>query len=214
MEAQRSLWFMLEIDRHKACVAFMRSAMRDPRQSSTVLHLILPLFWLGSLIETPGEEATIEFNRDIRPILSDKCFACHGPDEKKRKAQLRLDLGTEAMRDLGGYSAIVPGKPHESALISRITSSDLNEVMPPPETQKILTNAESYLLRRWIEQGAEYQAHWAYVQPVKTALAIIPQPTGLAADSHRLLCPGANGSRRTLSIDSGKPGDPHSASDF
>lgn len=108
----------------------------------------------------------VQFNRDIRPILSNKCFLCHGPDEKKRKADLRLDLRGEALADLGGYSAIVPGKPDESELLARVGHEDPSELMPPPESKRgALTKTEVALLRRWIEQGAPYQGHWAF-EPV------------------------------------------------
>jgi len=105
---------------------------------------------------------TLSFNRDIRPILSDKCFFCHGPDEAERKAGLRLDLRAEAID--GG--AIVPGEVKESELYWRITSTDRSEVMPPPETHKSLTPREVETLVRWIEEGAEYENHWAW-QPVE-----------------------------------------------
>ncbi|MCB1087087.1 MAG: DUF1549 domain-containing protein, partial [Verrucomicrobiae bacterium] len=104
---------------------------------------------------------TVEFNRDIRPILSDKCFHCHGPDAKGRKADLRLDKREGATADLGGYAAIVPGKSGDSELIARILESDSDEVMPPPETKKTLSEREVALLKAWIDAGAEYQDHWS-----------------------------------------------------
>ena len=108
----------------------------------------------------------IQFNRDIRPILSNKCFLCHGPDEKKRKADLRLDLREGAVADLGGYAAIVPGKPGESELLVRVAHDDPDEVMPPPRAKRgQLSRSEISLVRRWIEQGATYQGHWAF-EPV------------------------------------------------
>ena len=108
----------------------------------------------------------VDFESQIKPLLSDRCFACHGPDEKKRKADLRLDLRGEALADLGGYSAIVPGKPDESELLARVGHEDPSELMPPPESKRgALTKTEVALLRRWIEQGAPYQGHWAF-EPV------------------------------------------------
>jgi hypothetical protein len=104
-----------------------------------------------------------DFNRDVRPILSDKCFACHGPDAKHRKADLRLDVEKVAR----AAGAIVPGKPAESSLFARITSKDASEQMPPPKTGKSLTPAEIEILRRWIAAGARYADHWAYVAPVR-----------------------------------------------
>jgi hypothetical protein len=107
--------------------------------------------------------ATVSFNRDIRPILSDNCFYCHGPDASHRQADLRLDIRDDAM----AAGAIVPGKPAESTIVSRINSTDSSELMPPPESHKKLDAKQKELLARWIEQGAEYQLHWAYEKPVK-----------------------------------------------
>lgn len=101
----------------------------------------------------------VVFNRDVRPILSDKCYPCHGPDAGKRKAKLRLDTPDGARR------VIVAGKPAESDLFARITTSDASERMPPPKGGKELTADEVAILRRWIEQGAAYQAHWSYLPP-------------------------------------------------
>ncbi|HEY1603271.1 MAG TPA: DUF1553 domain-containing protein [Pirellulales bacterium] len=102
----------------------------------------------------------IQFNRDVRPILSDKCFHCHGPDAKKREADLRLDVRDVAVT----AGAIVPHKPDESALLRRITSSDDDERMPPNAAKlERLTEPEVQTLRRWIEQGAEYENHWSFI---------------------------------------------------
>lgn len=114
-----------------------------------------------------GAENTVSFNRDIRPILSDACFACHGFDAKERKADLRLDVPEGAFADLGGYQAIVPRDPMASEVWKRLLSDDEDEVMPPPDFHKSLTDAEKDLIKRWITQGAEYQAHWSFVVPVK-----------------------------------------------
>ncbi|WP_414661834.1 PSD1 and planctomycete cytochrome C domain-containing protein [Horticoccus sp. 23ND18S-11] len=108
----------------------------------------------------------IEFNRDVRPILSDKCFYCHGPDASHRKGKLRLDVREAALdRD-----AFVPGRPAESTLIEKILSTDADEVMPPPDSNKRLDAREKTILQRWIEQGAAYQKHWSYEPPVKAAI--------------------------------------------
>ncbi len=109
---------------------------------------------------------TIVFNRDIRPILSENCFHCHGPDRNTRKAGLRLDVEAEALKDLGGYRALVPGKPDQSELFQRITTLDEDDLMPPPKSGLKLTSREKELLRRWIEQGATWQAHWSFLPPV------------------------------------------------
>ena len=116
----------------------------------------------------PSLLARIEFNRDVRPILSDNCFHCHGPDENARQADLRLDIREKALQATGsGEKAIVPGKPDESELVRRIFSEDDNEVMPPPDAHKSLAPRQKEVLERWVEQGAEYQLHWSFQPPVK-----------------------------------------------
>lgn len=113
-------------------------------------------------------EDRVEFNRDIRPILSDNCFACHGPDEKTRHGGLRLDLSEPARTKLeSGKIAIVPGHETESELIRRILSTDPDERMPPAESGKSVTPAQIELIRKWVAQGAEYQRHWSFVPPKK-----------------------------------------------
>jgi hypothetical protein len=109
--------------------------------------------------------AKLDFNQEVRPILADNCFKCHGPDKKARKAKLRLDLPQGAAQDLGGYRAVEPGKPDESEMIVRITSRDPDEVMPPPKAKKTLTPKQIETLRKWIAEGGEYQRHWAFVKP-------------------------------------------------
>lgn len=104
------------------------------------------------------------YNRDIRPLLSNNCFYCHGPDEKKREAKLRLDVRESALAEHDSGHAIVPGKPEESELLTRILSHDKDEVMPPPKAKKApLTGEQVATLRRWIEQGAPYEGHWAFL---------------------------------------------------
>ncbi|MCH2183267.1 MAG: PSD1 and planctomycete cytochrome C domain-containing protein, partial [Mariniblastus sp.] len=122
--------------------------------------------WLGSV--GYAEELPVDFNRQIRPILADNCYACHGPDENQRQADLRLDLQAEALADRGGYSAIVPGKPEASELLQRVVSSDPDSVMPPADHRKKLTESDKRLLKRWIEEGAKWQEHWAW-RPVRQA---------------------------------------------
>ena len=120
---------------------------------------------------TPGAgqaPRTIRFNRDIRPILSDKCFQCHGPDATQRKGKLRLDSLAAATAPAGsGSPAIVPGKVDESELYERITSPEVDVRMPPAKTGKPLTPGEIQKLKTWIEEGAEYEAHWAFIPPVR-----------------------------------------------
>jgi hypothetical protein len=131
---------------------------------------------LGLSLPTPAARAdgpgssTVEFNRDIRPILSNNCFVCHGPDQKLRKAKLRLDVEADAFADRGGYRAFIPGKPEQSEVYRRITSKDAKERMPPAKHGKDLTAREVDLFKRWIEQGAKWQGHWSLIPPRRPAL--------------------------------------------
>lgn len=119
---------------------------------------------------------TVRFNRDIRPILSDRCFPCHGPDEQERKAGLRLDIREEAIRERDGRWAIVPGKPKESQLIHRIQHLDPVDRMPPENSGRVLTVADRQLLTSWIRQGAPYEEHWAFLAPQR------PEPPDMGLD--------------------------------
>ena len=113
----------------------------------------------------------LDFNRDIRPILSENCFTCHGPDPSKRKAGLRLDVRTNAITQLkSGDIAIVPGKSLQSEVLKRITAKDEDDHMPPAKSGKHLTEAQIDTLKRWIDQGAEYKKHWAFIPPQLPAL--------------------------------------------
>ena len=115
--------------------------------------------------------AKVDFNRDIRPILSENCFACHGPDAKQVKGGLRLDQRDSVLKPAkSGKTAIVPKQPAKSELVRRIFTTDTDDLMPPPESHKKLTAAQRDLFKRWIAEGAEYQTHWAYLPPVKTAV--------------------------------------------
>ena len=133
-------------------------------------------------------DQTVEFNRDIRPILSDNCFACHGPDEKTRQAGLRLDVAEQAkMKLASGAMALVPGKLGESELARRIVAADPTEQMPPADSGKTLTVRQIELLKRWIEQGAEYQPHWSFVAPKRPGIppvgwALLPVHSSEAED--------------------------------
>ncbi|MEY3959315.1 MAG: hypothetical protein RJA37_1918, partial [Verrucomicrobiota bacterium] len=122
---------------------------------------------LTLLLCTPllGADRKISFSREIRPILSENCIACHGPDEKGRKGELRLDDEQDAKRDRDGERVIAPGNPDKSLLISRILSKDPDEVMPPPKQHKTVSPAQVELLREWIRQGAPWGRHWSY-EPV------------------------------------------------
>jgi len=134
------------------------------------MKLLLPLF-AAAWFAAQARAGEIDFNRDVRPILSDKCFACHGPDEKQRKAKLRLDV-EEVVKARG---VIVAGKPEESTLIERITAADA-ERMPPAKSGKKLAAREIEILRRWIAESAGYAAHWAYVAPLRHAVPAVDGP--------------------------------------
>ncbi|MCZ6794286.1 MAG: DUF1553 domain-containing protein [Planctomycetota bacterium] len=116
--------------------------------------------WALAAPPASGEEA-VDFARDVRPILSDKCFPCHGPDRRKRKAGLRLDTREGAFKDLGGYRAFEPGDPARSEAYRRITSDDPEERMPFQESNLELSPREIAIVRRWIEQGAAWREHWS-----------------------------------------------------
>ena len=111
----------------------------------------------------------VVYNRDVRAILAENCFSCHGFDQKTREAGLRLDTADGSTTVLeSGSAAIVPGKPDDSELLKRIFSADHSTLMPPPESGKQLTPEQKNILKTWIAQGAEYQKHWAFIPPVKT----------------------------------------------
>src|SRR5881392_3963261 len=107
----------------------------------------------------------VDFSSQIRPLISSKCFSCHGPDESSRKAKLRLDLRDEAIKDHKGTRAIVPGDTASSEMVRRITDTDPDDIMPPPKTGRTLSAVDIDLLKRWIQQGAPYSPHWAFVKP-------------------------------------------------
>ena len=140
----------------------------------TVINRNLALAALIFAVAAPAHSANIEFNRDIRPVLSDKCFACHGPDSGTREADLRLDTEAGAMAN----DVIKPGDATASALIKRILTDDPDEIMPPPDSHKQLTASEKKLLTDWINAGAQWQAHWAFITPRRPA---VPRPEGVGA---------------------------------
>ena len=128
------------------------------RRMAVIVSVLLTL----NAFSAPAE---IQFNRDIRPILSENCFVCHGHDKNQRKAKLRLDVREVAIE----RGAIVPGKPDESTLIEHVFSTDPDEIMPPPKSNKKLTAAQKELLKKWIAAGAGYEPHWAYIAPKRSS---------------------------------------------
>ncbi|MFM7051941.1 MAG: PSD1 and planctomycete cytochrome C domain-containing protein [Planctomycetota bacterium] len=134
------------------------------------------------------EDQPIRYGRDIRPILSDRCFLCHGPDRAKQQAGLRLDSFEAATAAREDGAAIVPGKPEESAMWARINSHDPDEMMPTPESnKKPLSDAERELVRRWIEQGAPYEEHWAFAAPEAHAAPEVRDSTKVRGDIDRFV---------------------------
>jgi hypothetical protein len=129
-----------------------------------------------------AEPDPIQFNRDVRPILAENCFYCHGQDANKRKAGLRLDTRDSATSRLeSGETAIVPGQPDRSSLIHRLRSSDPEEVMPPPKSHRSLSPAQKDVLHKWIAAGAPYETHWAFTQPTRPPL---PTPSTSPSTKH------------------------------
>lgn len=147
--------------------------MSCPRPLLAALLLVLGP---ATALRAGAAERALDFNRDIRPILSDRCFACHGPDDQERKARLRLDHREDALRPAkSGAAAIVPGKPEDSELIKRLVTHDEDDVMPPPKTGKTVSQEQVELFRRWIAQGAAYREHWSLIPPERP-----PIPTASA----------------------------------
>ena len=155
--------------------------MRSPLHFSfncLVFGLILSLSFLGSHglsadpvateapLSAPSTARKLEYNRDIRPIFAENCFACHGPDSAARKGDLRLDRAEDAIKS----GVLAPGKPAESDLIARLFETNAKKIMPPPASHKVLTPKQKQTLKDWIAQGAEYQLHWSFLAPKRAAL--------------------------------------------
>lgn len=171
---------------HNSLTAFSVSfnASMQSHSSLSALGRIAALTFTSSLA-TIAPAAPVEFNRDIRPILSDKCFGCHGPDSGHRKAGLRLDSRDAALKPAkSGEAAIIPGDPAKSHLVQRILSGDADEVMPPPEAKmQPLTAREKDLVNRWILEGAKYEPLWSFISLKPVPLP--PPPAGTAPERFR-----------------------------
>ena len=135
-----------------------------------VVCILMTVAFLPVVQPADGEERSISFNRDIRPILSDKCYACHGPDANQRKKELRFDTKEGAFSETSGYPVIVPGNPQESELVLRITNEDESQRMPPADQERQLTQEQIKLLTKWIEQGAKWEDHWIYIPPKRSPM--------------------------------------------
>jgi mono/diheme cytochrome c family protein len=170
----RNGYFLLA--RGGAAVVFLRySASHLVRFAPSLTLLVTFASLLQGGAAASGAPAAVDFNRDIQPILSENCFQCHGPDEKSRKARLRLDRPEGAFGSTeSGATAVVPGKPAESELIVRIFATDPEDVMPAPKSNRTLTAAQKELLQRWVEQGAPWAEHWAFVAPQRPIVPAVP----------------------------------------
>ena len=173
------------------CLSFFRAAL--------LVNVALAAISSPASAQAPAASPSDgpRFNREIRPILSDKCFFCHGPDSAKRKSGLRLDVRDAAIK----AGAIVPGRPEESELWKRITTKDGDDLMPPPDSHKGLKATEIETLRRWIAAGAPYEPHWAYVAVVRPPVpAVSAKRRAHPIDAYiedRLRQTGLNGSQPT-----------------
>ncbi len=186
---------MLAIDAMLAAPLTHALGYNEVTMNLSPTTFVLAALWL--LSQALEADDQVQFNRDIRPILSDNCFACHGPDARHRQADLRLDLREAAVE----AKAIVPGQATSSQIIVRVRSTDADAIMPPPSSHKKLTAAQIELLENWIDQGAEYQKHWSYEQPVKAEVPAGRHPIDVLverqlADKSLKLSPLAD--RRTL----------------
>jgi hypothetical protein len=132
--------------------------------------------WIALALAWPGCAGTVEFNRDIRPIFSDKCYTCHGPDKGNRKSKLRFDTEAGAKADLGGHFAIVPGDPSKSELVRRITSENKAMRMPPVYSGATLSDREIGLIRDWVAQGGKWEKHWSFIPPKRSELPNVSNP--------------------------------------
>ena len=165
------------------------------------------LLTLALVLPLSPDAFAIDFNRDVRPILSENCFHCHGPDAESREADLRLDTQTGSRENLSGSPAIVPNEPDQSELIARIFSDDPGMLMPPPESKRSLSAHQKSILKSWIAEGGGYEQHWAFIAPTRPSA---PQNDPPAASSHpvdrfirnrlreRGLEPSQSADRRTL----------------
>jgi mono/diheme cytochrome c family protein len=161
----------------------MNRAARITSLKPMAMALLLPLATFAA-----AEKDAVDYGKQILPIISQNCFHCHGQDEHSRKAKLRLDVREEAIKERkDGTFAIKPRDVSKSELVTRITSTDPDEVMPPPKEGKKLQASEVELLKKWIQQGAPYQKHWAFTAPVKPALPAVKNKKWVRNDIDRFV---------------------------
>ena len=161
---------------------------------------------LGSVLAIAAP-SQIDFNRDVRPVLSDNCFQCHGPDEKHRLAGLRLDSREGAFAERKNGRLIVPGDPGKSLLLQRMAHADKARRMPPPMSGREVSAAQIDVIRRWIEQGAKWETHWAFTAPKHTEPPAVKNTAAIrnpidqfiqARLEREALAPAAEADKRTL----------------
>ena len=164
--------------------AYPELATFKVRANAPFMIALASLSWVAAamalIAHASGAEPVpkkVDFNFQVRPILSDKCFNCHGPDPRQRKAGLRLDTkeGAFGTNKSGGH-AVVPGNLEDSDLVARITAEDESQRMPPKSLGRTLSPAEIDRLKQWIEQGAEWKPHWAFLPPVAAPVPIVNNP--------------------------------------
>ena len=154
----------------------------------TVASFVAVIACRRSAPDVAGVPEVVDFNFHVKPILSDRCFKCHGPDERVRKASLRLDRKEVAFGKLpSGHRAIVPGSPRRSELVARILSTDPKFMMPAPESNLALTDYERAVLVRWVEQGADWKPHWSLIPPQKTTVPSVRQTSWPRGDIDRFV---------------------------
>ncbi|HTH49156.1 MAG TPA: DUF1549 domain-containing protein [Candidatus Limnocylindria bacterium] len=193
---------MVEVPR---CVHMLAAIAMSPR--IPFLALLSGLLTTGAVAASNQSGDAVDFSAQIRPILSAKCFLCHGPDEGSRKGKLRLDSFEEATKARKGHPAITPGHLETSELVRRILTTDVDDQMPPAETKNPLKPEEIDLLKRWVAQGGKYTPHWAWVKPVRSPLPAVQHKSWpgngidrfvLAQLEHHGLKPAAAADRHTL----------------
>jgi Protein of unknown function (DUF1553)/Protein of unknown function (DUF1549)/Planctomycete cytochrome C len=164
---------------HQTWNIFSRRLLKNGNRASVGIGHVFIAIWLVAVSANCSQSGPpIQFNRDVRPILSQYCLACHGFDQAKREAGLRLDTqeGALALLD-SGNKAVVPKNPHQSELLRRITSTDEEERMPPTSSGKTLSDTQRHILQTWIEQGAEYERHWSFIRPSRPDVPKLSSPS-------------------------------------